>query len=410
MNFDLSEEQQLIVETARQFAESVLLPRAAERDHSKEFPEAELRQLGQLGLLGVKIPEVYGGSQAGAVAYSLALTEIAAADASVSVAMAVTNMVAEIICTYGDETQRQRFVPRLCSGEAVSGAFALSEPQAGSDVASMQTTAVRDGDDYVISGNKQWITSGDRAGVLIVWARTDGGAGNSPSPPSNPGINIPAAGGRSPGGKRATAGISAFIVEGGTPGLRPGRPERKLGLRGSSTVPLAFEECRVPASARLGQDGDGFKIAMTALDGGRIGIGSQAVGVARSALGAALAYAKDRKQFGQPIADFQAIRNMLADSSTQLDAARLLCLRAAFLKDAGKSYSKQAAMAKLYASEMSSRVCDMALQVHGGYGFTEEFPVERYLRDARVQRIYEGTSEIQRLIIARTLLKELAEG
>jgi alkylation response protein AidB-like acyl-CoA dehydrogenase len=268
---------------------------------------------------------------------------------------------------------------------------------------------VRDGDDYVISGNKQWITSGDRAGVLIVWARTDGGAGNQPSP-SNPGVTIPTSGGRSPGGKRAAAGISAFIVEGKNPGLRPGRPERKLGLRGSSTVPLTFEECRIPVTARLGQEGDGFKIAMTALDGGRIGIGSQAVGVARAALSAALGYAKERKQFGQPIADFQAIKNMLADSATQLDAARLLCLRAAFLKDAQKPYSQQAAMAKLYASEMSSRVCDMALQIHGGYGFTEEFPVERYLRDARVQRIYEGTSEIQRLIIARSLLKELAEG
>jgi alkylation response protein AidB-like acyl-CoA dehydrogenase len=391
VNFELGEEQQLIVDTARQFAESVLRPRAAARDHTSAFPEAELRELGKLGLLGVKVPEAYGGSQAGAVAYALALSEIAAADASVSVAMAVTNMVAEVICAYGSDEQKRTYVPRLCSGQAVAGAFALSEPQAGSDVASMRTQARRDGDGYRLDGNKQWITSGDRAGVLIVWARTDGDAESQA------------------GGRRATAGISAFIVEGGTPGLRPGRPEHKLGLRGSSTVPLTFEECRVPPSALLSREGDGFKIAMTALDGGRIGIAAQAIGVARAALTAAVNYAKERKQFGQPIADFQAIRNMLADGATQLDAARLLCLRAAFLKDLGQPFSQQAAMAKLYASEMSGRVCDMALQVHGGYGYTEEFPVERYLRDARVQRIYEGTSEIQRLVIARSLLKELSD-
>lgn len=408
MNFELSEEQQLIVDTARQFADSVLRPRAAERDHTSTFPEAELRELGKLGLLGVKIPEELGGSQAGSVAYALALSEIAAADASVSVAMAVTNMVAEIICSYGSDEQRRTYVPHLCSGEAVAGAFALSEPQSGSDVASLRTMAVRDGDGYRLDGNKQWITSGDRAGVLVVWARTDGGAGLKPVAASNPGQG-PVSGGHSLGGKRAAAGLSAFIVAGGTPGLRPGSPEHKLGLRGSSTVPLTFEECRVPASARLAREGDGFKIAMAALDGGRIGIAAQAVGVARAALSAATDYAKERRQFGQPIADFQAIRNMLADGATQLDAARLLCLRAAFLKDAGKPFSQQAAMAKLYASEMSSRICDMALQVHGGYGYTEEFPVERYLRDARVQRIYEGTSEIQRVVIARGLLKELAD-
>lgn len=390
MNFELTEEQRLIADTARQFATDVLSPRAAERDHTKAFPAEELLRLGQLGLLGVKVPEEYGGAEAGAVAYALAISEIAAADASVAVAMAVTNMVAEVICTFGTEEQRRTYVPRLCSGEAVCGAFALSEPHSGSDAAAMRTQATRDGDSYRIDGSKMWITSGDRAGVYVVWARTDGGKGLKP------------------GGKSAT-GISAFLVPGGTPGLTAGRPEHKLGLRGSSTVPLTLENCVVPASALLASEGDGFKIAMTALDGGRIGIGAQAVGVARAALTAATAYAKERHQFGQPLAGFQAIQNMLADGATQLDAARLLVLRAAFLKERGRPFSQQAAMAKLYASEMAGRVCDMALQVHGGYGYTEEFPVERYLRDARVQRIYEGTSEVQRIVIARSLMKELSD-
>jgi len=392
MDFELSEDQRLIVETARQFAQSELLPVAAERDHTAAFPEKELKRLGELGLLGVKVPEEYGGAQAGAVAYALALSEIAAADASVSVSMAVTNMVAEILCTYGSDEQKAIYVPRLCSGEALCGAFALSEPQSGSDAASMRTLATKVDGGYRLDGSKQWITSGDRAGVLVVWARTDGGAGIKPGTKAKP-----------------SAGISAFIVEKQNSGLRPGRPEHKLGLRGSSTVPLTLEDCRVPDSALLGREGDGFRIAMAALDGGRIGIAAQAIGVARAALAAAVSYAKERRQFGQPIAGFQALQNMIADAATQLDAARLLCLRAAFLKDKGRPFSQQAAMAKLYASEMAGRVCDMALQIHGGYGYTEEFPVERYLRDARVQRIYEGTSEIQRLVIARGAISELGE-
>jgi len=388
MHFEPSEEQRLIETTARQFAEQVLRPLAAERDQKSLFCENELRQLGELGLLGVNVPEQYGGSQAGVVAYSLALSEIAAADASVSVSMAVTNMVAEVICTFGTEEQKQRHVPRLCSGEAVAGAFALSEPQAGSDAGSLQTLAEKVPGGYLLSGNKQWITSGDRAGVIIVWARTDGGKADK---------------------RNQSAGLSAFIVEGGTPGLTAGRPEHKLGLKGSTTVPLILDGCTVPESARLAGEGDGFKIAMVALDGGRIGIASQAVGVGRAALKAARDYSKERKQFGHPLADFQAIANMLADGATQLDAARLLALRAAFLKECGQPFSQKAAMAKLYASEAAGRICDMALQVHGGYGYTQEFPVERYLRDARVQRIYEGTSEIQRLVIARSVLKEFSD-
>lgn len=388
MDFEPNEEQLSIAGIAQRFAAQELAPAAAQRDHDGTFPEAELRRLGELGLLGVNVSERYGGSAAGVVAYSLALSEIAAADASVSVAMAVTNMVAEVICAYGSEEQKAEYVPRLCSGEAVAGAFALSEPQSGSDAASLRTMAERTQDGWRLTGNKQWITSGDRAGVLVVWARTDGGKADK---------------------KREAAGISAFLVPRGTKGLTAGRPEHKLGLRGSTTVPLVLDGVELPESALLGQVGEGFKIAMAALDGGRIGIASQAVGVGRAALSAALDYSKERKQFGQPIAQFQAISNLLADAATQLEAARLLTLRAAFYKEHHLPFSQKAAMAKLYASEMAGRVCDSALQIHGGYGYTQEFPVERYLRDARVQRIYEGTSEIQRLVIARSVLKEFSD-
>lgn len=387
MNFEPTQEQRLIADTARQFAEQHLAKKAAQRDRDGEFPKEELRRLAELGLLGVNVPEALGGAQAGVVAYSLALSEIAAVDASVSVAMAVTNMVAEIICTFGSEEQKKTWVPRLCSGEAVAGAFALSEAQSGSDAGSLRTVAEKIPGGYRLSGSKLWITSGDRAGVLVVWARTDDGTG----------------------GKKGASGISAFLLSPDTPGFSAGRPEHKLGLRGSTTVPLTFDGCELADAALLGSLGEGFKIAMTALDGGRIGIASQAVGVARAALRAATDYAKERRQFGQAIANFQAISNMLADGATQLEAARLLTLRAALYKETGVPFSRAAAMAKLYASEMSGRVCDMALQVHGGYGYTQEFPVERYLRDARVQRIYEGTSEIQRLVIARSVLKEFSD-
>ncbi len=389
MHFEPSEEQRLIEQAARQFAADVLRPKAAERDQKSLFPEAELSKLGELGLLGVNVPEQYGGSQAGVVAYSLALSQIAEADASVSVAMAVTNMVAEVICAFGTEEQKRTYVPWLCSGQAIAGAFALSEPQSGSDAASLKTVAEKVDGGYRLTGSKQWITSGDRAGVIVVWARTDAG---------------------SPVDKRnQAAGLSAFLVEGGTPGLTAGRPEHKLGLKGSTTVPLTLDGCFVPESARLSKEGDGFKIAMVALDGGRIGIASQAVGIGRAALTAAKNYSKERKQFDKALCEFQAIANMLADAGTQLDAAQLLALRAAFLKESGQPFSQKAAMAKLYASEAAGRICDMALQVHGGYGYTQEFPVERYLRDVRVSRIYEGTSEIQRVVIARSVLKEFSD-
>jgi hypothetical protein len=306
------------------------------------------------------------------------MMEIAEACASTAVAMAVTNMCAELITAFGTEDQKQRHVTRLVSGEAVAGAFALSEPQAGSDASALETRAQRTGDGWVLNGSKQWITSGDRAGVMVVWARS---------------------------GASGAGGLSAFIVEGGTKGLTVGRHEDKMGLRGSTTVPLQFEDCRLPADALLGQEGQGFKLAMVALDGGRIGIASQACGVARAALAAALRYTRERKAFGKSVSDFQAVRFMLANIQTELAAAELMTLRAADLKQSGRPFTREASMAKVFASEMANRAADKAVQLHGGYGYIDEFPVERYLRDARVQTIYEGTSEIQRLVIARELLK-----
>jgi alkylation response protein AidB-like acyl-CoA dehydrogenase len=334
--------------------------------------------MGELGLLGVNVPAALGGSEAGAVAYSLAMTEIAQACAATSVGMAVTNMCAELITAYGTEAQARRHVTRLVSGEAVAGAFALSEPHAGSDPGAGKTTARRQGSGWVLNGTKQWITSGAHAGVIVVWARTSDD-GNK--------------------------GLSCFLVERGAPGLIVGRAEDKMGLRGSNTVALTFEGCVVEEDALLGRLGDGFKLAMAALDGGRIGIASQACGVGRAALEASARYARERRAFGQPIGDFQAVRFMLADMQTSLDAAQLLTWRAAELKERQAPFSKEASMAKLFASETSNRLCDRAVQIHGGYGYIDEFPVERYLRDARVQTIYEGTSEIQRLVIAREVLR-----
>ena len=383
-DFSLTAEQRLVAETAREFARRTLAPKAAARDRTSEFPDAELHALGGLGLLGVNVPQALGGAEAGALAYSLAMEEIAAADASVAVAMAVTNMVAEVIVKFGSDAQKQAEVPRLTSGEALCGAFALSEAQAGSDPGGMATTAVKIAGGWRISGTKQWITSGDRAGVMVLWAKTD-----------------PAAG---------TRGISAFLLHRNTPGLTAGKHEDKMGLRGSSTVPLVLDGVEVGDDALLGAPGMGFKIAMVALDGGRIGIASQALGVGRASLAVALSYVKERHQFGKPLAEFQATQFKLADMATQLDAARLLTHRAAWLKENDRPFSSQAAMAKLYASETAGRVTDHAIQLLGGYGYTRDYPVERHARDARVQRIYEGTSEIQRLVIARAVLSERQGG
>ncbi|NBD11158.1 MULTISPECIES: acyl-CoA dehydrogenase family protein [Corallococcus] len=379
MNFDLTETQTLIRDTARKFARERVAPHARAADREERFDPEVFKALAEVGLLGVNLPGRYGGAEAGVVSYALAMMEMAAADASVSVAMAVTNMCAELIHAVGTDAQREKFVPRITSGEAIVGAFALSEPHAGSDPGAMRTTAVKRGDAYVLNGSKQWITSGAYAGVIVVWARTSG-TGNK--------------------------GLSCFIVEGGAKGLHVGKHEDKMGLRASNTVGLTFEDCEVPAAHLLGKEGDGFRLAMMALDGGRIGIAAQACGVGRAALEAAVSYTKDRKAFGQAVADFQAPRFMMADMRTQLDAAELLTLRAAALKESGQPFTREASMAKLFASEMSNKVADKAVQLHGGYGYIDEFPVERYFRDARVQTIYEGTSEVQRMVIARETFRQ----
>ena len=377
MNLELTETQQLIAKTARDFADRVIRPVAATLDREERFPAEIVAGLAELGLMGVNIPASLGGAEAGVVAYSLAMSEIARACASTAVTMAVTNMVAEVIARFGTEAQRERHVPRLTSGEHVAGAFALSEPEAGSDPGGMRTTAERVAGGWLLRGQKQWITSGSRAGVMVVWARTGG-----------------------PG----TRGISAFLVERGTPGLKPGKHEDKLGLRASETVPLTFDDCLIPEDALLGELGQGFRVAMMALDGGRVGIASQAIGIATAALEEAAAYARERQQFGRPILRFHAIQAMLADSRTELDAARLLTLRAAWLKEAGRPFTREASMAKLFASEAANRICNRAVQIHGGYGYVRDFAAERHLRDVRVTTIYEGTSEIQRTVIARAVL------
>lgn len=377
MHAELTDTQALIARTARDYAERAIRPIAAEIDRTERFPIEVVRGLAELGLMGVNIPAALGGAEAGVVSYSLAMIEIARACASTAVTMAVTNMVAEVIARFGTEAQREHHVTRITSGEHVTGAFALSEPEAGSDPGSMRTTAERTGDGWVLRGQKQWITNGAFAGVFVVWARTGG-----------------------PG----TKGISTFLVDKGTPGLVIGKAEEKMGLRASNTVPLTFDDCKIPAHALLGEENQGFRVAMMALDGGRVGIASQAIGIATAALEEAVEYARQRKQFGKPIGDYQAIQWMLADSATELDAARLLALRAARMKEEGVPFSREASMAKLFASEAANRICDRAVQIHGGYGFVRDFAAERHLRDVRVTRIYEGTSEIQRMVIARHVL------
>ena len=382
MHFELNETQKLIQQTAREFAERRIMPVAADVDRESRFPADIIQELAELGLMGVNVPEELGGAEAGVVSYVLAMMEIARGCASTAVTMSVTNMVAEVITAFGTEAQRSQHVPKLTSGEYMAGSFALSEGGAGSDPGGMRTTATRDGDSWILNGEKMWITSGDKAGVFVVWART----GDRETHPG-------------------TRGVSCFLVEPGTPGFSVGKHEDKMGIRGSTTVSLAFEDCRVPASSLLGEENRGFRIAMMALDGGRLGIASQSIGIATAAYEETLAYVKDRKQFGHPIADFQAIQWQLADSKTELDAARLLTLRAAWLKQHKQPFSQQASMAKVFASESSVRVCNRCVQMHGGYGYTKEYGVERHLRDCRVTTIYEGTSEIQRMVIARSVLK-----
>ena len=385
MNLDLSQEQKLIQETARDFAKAELEPVAARLDKDKDRAVflANLKKLAELGFMGLNIGETYGGAEAGVVAFSLAMVEIARACAATAVTVSVNNMVAEVIQAVGSEEQKQKYLPKICSGEYAAASFGLTETGAGSDPAGMKTAAVRDGDFYIINGSKIFITSAPYAGVFVVWAVTDKTAAK---------------------GK----GISCFLVEAGTPGLTIGKEEHKLGQHASATNELIFIDCRVPATALMGKLNDGFRIGVGELAGGRIGVGSLALGIGLAAIDAATRYAAEREQFGQKITAFQAIQWMIADSYTELEAARLLLMNAAFLKENKRPYGKQASMAKVYASEAANRVCYRALQMLGGYGYTEDFPVERYARDARITTIYEGTSEVQRLIIAREVLRELA--
>jgi alkylation response protein AidB-like acyl-CoA dehydrogenase len=381
MNLDLTEEQKLIQETARQFAEEELEPVAAAIDGGAEnnvFLE-NLGKLAELGFMGLNVKDEYGGADAGVVAFSVALTEIARACASTAVTVSVSNMVCEVIQALGSEEQKKKYIGKICSGEFLAGAFALTEPGAGSDPAGMTTRAVRDGDEWVLNGSKIFITSGSFAGVFVVWAVTDTGA---------------------PKGK----GISLFLVEAGTEGLVVGKKEEKMGQHGSPTNELLFQDCRIPAGALMGRENDGYRAAVMELAGGRIGIGSLGLGIGLAAMDRATRYALERKQFGKSISEFQAIQWKIADAYTSLEAARLLLLSAAFRKEQGRSFAKEASMAKLFATEAANEACYEALQIFGGYGYTRDYPIERYCRDARITTIYEGTSEIQRLIIARQIL------
>ena len=373
----LNETQDAIREMTRQFAQDVLWPTAEARDKSREFPRAELTQMGELGLMGMLVPEEYGGSETGAVAYALALEEIAAGDGPVSTILSVHSSVGCVpILRFGNDAQKQKYLPKLASGEWVGG-FALTEPQAGSDASNLKTTAVRDGDHYVINGAKQFITSGKNGQIIIVFAITDKDSGKK--------------------------GMSAFIVETDTPGYEVVRVEEKLGLNCSDTCQLAFTDMRIPAENLLGVEGEGYKIALANLEGGRIGIAAQAVGMARSALKVARDYAAERTAFGKPLTGHQAVSFKLADMATQVEAARQMVLHAAALKEAGRPCLSQASMAKLFASEIAEKVCSDAIQIHGGYGYLSDYPVERIYRDVRICQIYEGTSEVQRLVIARNL-------
>ncbi|MDD4274907.1 MAG: acyl-CoA dehydrogenase [Desulfobacter postgatei] len=380
MLFKLTDEQVMIQNMVREFSRKVVAPTAAERDKTREFPSDNFKQMGELGLMGMMVPEEFGGEAADAVSYVLALSEIAYSCASTSVVMSVQNsIVCESLNKFGTKKQKQEFLVPLASGE-ILGAFALTEPDAGSDPVSQTTTAVKDGDDYVINGTKRFITSGESSSVVLVTAKTDE--------------------------SQAHRGISCFIVPKATPGLIVGHHEDKMGLRASDTTDLIFENCRVPAANILGKEGDGFKIAMSGLDSGRIGIAAQSLGVAQAAFDAAIKYAGKRKQFGVSITKHQAIRFQIADMATKIEAARQLTLSAASMKDRGEKFTREASMAKLFASEMVQEITAQAIQIHGGYGFTTDYPVERFYRDARVFTIYEGTSEIQRIVISNSVLKD----
>jgi butyryl-CoA dehydrogenase len=379
MHFDLSEDQRMIREAAREFAEKEIKPVAAKLDEEAEFPAEIVRKLGELGFMGMMVPEEFNGAALDSVSYAIAVEEISRADASTGVTMSVNNsLVCQPLLDFGNEDLKKRYLTQLASGAAL-GAYSLTEPEAGSDAGNVQATAVPDGDHYVINGTKIFVTNGGAADIVLLFASTDREAGSR--------------------------GLSAFLVEKGFPGFSVGKKEDKMGIRASLTNELVFEDCRVPKANLLGEEGMGFKIAMKALDGGRIGIASQAVGIAQACLEESVRYSKERKQFGRPISSFQAIQWMLANMATRIEASRLLTYQAAFVKDKGERYSKHAAMAKLFASETAVDAAVDAVQIHGGYGYMKEYAVERLFRDSKITEIYEGTSEIQRLVIAAHLLK-----
>jgi alkylation response protein AidB-like acyl-CoA dehydrogenase len=373
----LTEEQRMIRDAAREFASEVLAPNAAQWDRDKKIPDAVIRQMGELGLLGMIVPAELGGTYSDYTAYALAMEEIAAGCASCATLMSVHNSVGcGPILKFGTDAQKAGYLPKLASGEVI-GAFCLTEPQAGSEANNLRTRAIERDGKWVISGSKQFVTNGARAGIAIVFAVTDPELGKK--------------------------GISAFIVPADTPGFNVGPPEHKLGIRASDTCPITFDDCAIPAANLLGARGEGLKIALSNLEGGRIGIAAQALGIARAAFDAARAYSHERVQFGRPIHEHQSVANMLADMQTQLNAARLLVLHAARMRTEGIACLSEASQAKLYASEMAERVCSDAIQIHGGYGFLEDYPVARHYRDARITQIYEGTSEVQRMVIARNV-------
>jgi alkylation response protein AidB-like acyl-CoA dehydrogenase len=379
MDLGLSARQEMFRDLVRDFAEKEVAPRAAAVDAEARFPAETIRMMGELGLMGVTIPEAYGGAGADAICYVIAIEEISRACASTGVIMSINNsMVCDLIHRFGDEEQKRRFLIPLARGERL-GCFCLSEPDAGSDAGNLRVTAMVEGDHFVLNGTKNFVTNGKEADVAIVFATV--------------------------GRHLKHKGICALVVEKGTPGFHVLKEESKLGIRASSTCQLLFEGCRVPRANLLGAIGEGFRIAMISLDGGRIGIAAQAVGIARAALEASLEYARGRVQFGRPIAGFQAIQFLLADMATRIDAARLLTYRAASLKDAGAPHTREGSMAKLAASEAAMWVTTKAIQIYGGYGYVTDYPVQRYFRDAKVTEIYEGTSEIQRLVIAGHLLE-----
>lgn len=379
IDFTLTSEQELIQKTAREFAKEHLAPGVIERDDKAEFPTEQIKVMGELGFMGMMVPEEWSGAGFDTLTYVIAMEEIAAVELATSTIMSVNNsLVCQLFVDYGTEDQKEKYLKPLAIGEKL-GAYSLSEPESGSDASNMRTFAKKEGDHYVINGTKNWVTNGINGDIVILFCMTEKNVGYK--------------------------GISAFVVEKGTLGLSTGKKENKLGIRASDTCELYFENCLIPGENMIGEEGQGFKVAMKALGGGRIGIAAQALGLARAALDASISYAKERKQFGKTIGEFGAIQNKLADMATEIDATRMLVWRAAKLKDDGKNYYRESSMAKLYASSTAMKAATECVQIHGGYGYMQEYGVERLMRDAKITQIYEGTSEIQQLVIGRDLLK-----